>query len=127
MGISEIDQKAEEKSSKYKKVMSSTIMDHQEELNSKFISLTMDQPAELDNFMVTITEISSFFPSYDPMLRTVYYIQRQSQNFHCDFLAPPFCIFAGSILCGSKQAKRSNGGNSFRVYKVHQSYVFSAQ
>ncbi|XP_049410896.1 homeobox protein knotted-1-like 6 isoform X1 [Solanum stenotomum] len=48
--IDKIDQKAEEKSSKYKKVISHT-MDHQAELNNKFSSLTMDQPAELDNFM----------------------------------------------------------------------------
>ncbi|XP_055831669.1 homeobox protein knotted-1-like 6 isoform X2 [Solanum dulcamara] len=48
--IDKIDQKVEEKPSKYKKVISRT-MDHQAELNNKFSSLTMDQPAELDNFM----------------------------------------------------------------------------
>ncbi|KAH0666839.1 hypothetical protein KY285_028045 [Solanum tuberosum] len=48
--IDKIDQKTEEKSSKYKKVISHTMV-HQAELNNKFSSLTMDQPAELDNFM----------------------------------------------------------------------------
>ncbi|KAM3322489.1 homeobox protein knotted-1-like 8 isoform X1 [Capsicum chacoense] len=52
LGITEIEkiEKVEEKSSKYKKVISRT-MDHQAELNNKFSSLTMDHPAELDNFM----------------------------------------------------------------------------
>ncbi|CAN4099146.1 unnamed protein product [Withania somnifera] len=51
LGITEIDEidKAEEKSSKYKKVISRTM--DQEELNNKLSSLTVDQPAELDNFM----------------------------------------------------------------------------
>ncbi|CAN4100605.1 unnamed protein product [Withania somnifera] len=48
LGITEIE-KAEEKSSKYKKVMPRTM--DQEELNNKFSSLTMNQPAELDIFM----------------------------------------------------------------------------
>ncbi|MCD7453452.1 Fused compound leaf [Datura stramonium] len=53
LGITDIDkiEKAEEKSSKYNKVLISRTNDHQAELNTKFSSLTMDQPAELDNFM----------------------------------------------------------------------------
>ncbi|XP_059302592.1 homeobox protein knotted-1-like 8 isoform X1 [Lycium ferocissimum] len=50
LGISETEiEKAEAKLSKYKKPITRTM--DQAELNNKFSSLTMDQPAELDNFM----------------------------------------------------------------------------
>ncbi|KAK4375780.1 hypothetical protein RND71_006457 [Anisodus tanguticus] len=52
LGITEIEkiEKAEAKLSNYKKPAISHTMD-QAKLNNKFSSLTMDQPAELDNFM----------------------------------------------------------------------------